>query len=76
MQRVPAWVVPRQRLAELVPETFFGSDFIPEIWRYGGRQILHGVSPLRSAFSMPETEETFLTIRQLERWYFVPEGVR
>lgn len=75
LQRIPFFVFAGHLFVELTPATFFGFEINPSFEEMGGRQILQGDNPCFEAFSKSNEEETFLTILQLDKWYFAPEGV-
>ena len=67
LQRVPAFVVAKQRLVEFWPEAVLGFETRPETVPIGGSQILHGAKPSFRAFSTLNAEDTFFTIRQSDK---------
>ena len=67
LQRVPAFVVAKHRFAEFSPAVFLVFAAIPKPLRAGGLQMLQGAKPSFPAFWMLRAEDTFLTIRQVDR---------
>ncbi len=74
LHRVPVFVVPLHCTVLLVPCVFlelYGTAFAAT----GGLHILQASRPSSTALGIEILEETFSTILQVAKWYFLPEGV-
>jgi hypothetical protein len=73
LHRDPALVIPLHRVVVLCPFSFCALE--PCMPSTSGLHILQGSSPDWVACSTVSFWDTFSTIRQEARWYFLPLGV-